>query len=71
MRDHQVNDAPALWTPEEFARFARLTLTQVAHLRRTGKGPTFTKFGREIRYVPGNVRRWIAENERQTSKESS
>lgn len=63
--------APQLWTPEDFAAFAQLTKYQVEHLRKTGKGPAFTKIGRRVRYVPGTVRRWIAENQQTTTTKDS
>lgn len=63
--------APELWTPAEFAAFAKLSLHQVSHLRRTGSGPAFIHLGRHVRYVPGVVHRWILERQTTTSKEAA
>jgi hypothetical protein len=54
--------APELWTPAEFAAYAKLTPHQVGHLRRSGKGPAFTRLGKHVRYVPGVCHRWIIDN---------
>lgn len=62
--------SPELWTPEDFAAFARLSLDQVAKLRSKGTGPAFVKFGRVVRYVPGVCHRWVQENQTTTTKET-
>lgn len=64
-------NAPELWTPADFAAFAKLTMHQVSHLRRSGKGPAFTKLGKHVRYVPGVCHRWVIDNQQTTTKEVS
>lgn len=65
-----MNDvAPRLWDTAKVADFTGLTIHAVAHLRRTDRGPDFSRLGKHVRYVPGDVRRWITEN-KQTTKES-
>ena len=67
-----VNQPPELlWTPAQFGTFAQLSQAQVSHLRRSGKGPAFTKLGKHVRYVPGVVRRWVLENQQTTTKEDA
>jgi hypothetical protein len=66
-----MNDAPQLWTPAEFAAYAKLTPAQVSHLRRSGKGPAFTKLGKHVRYVPGVVHRWVLANQQAEVKETA
>lgn len=61
--------APRMWDSAKVAEFADLTLHQVAHLRRSGKGPAFSRLGKHVRYTPGDVRRWVDQN-KQTTKES-
>lgn len=61
-------DKPELWTPADFAAYAKLTLNQVAKLRSNGTGPAFTKLGRQVRYVPGHCHRWVLENQQTTTR---
>jgi hypothetical protein len=61
-------NAPELWTSAEFADYAKVTVAQVAHLRRSGKGPTFIKIGKHVRYVPGVVHRWVLDRQQATTK---
>jgi hypothetical protein len=63
--------SPELWTPADFAAYAKLTPAQVSHLRRSGKGPAFTKLGKHVRYVPGVVHRWVIENQEAAAKENA
>jgi len=58
---------PELWTPAEFAAYAKLSIHQVAKLRSKGTGPAFTKFGKQVRYVPGICHRWVVENQQTTT----
>lgn len=55
-----------LWTPDDFGRFANLSPDQVKKLRVSGDGPPYVAIGRNIRYVPGQVVRWL-EKKQQTS----
>jgi hypothetical protein len=55
-----MSDTPELWTPADVAAFAKITVHQVAHLRRSAAGPPFIKVGRHTRYIPGAVTRWAA-----------
>jgi len=51
-----------LWTPEEFATFAKINTDQASKLRITGNGPPYIKLGRYVRYFPGDVAAWLKEN---------
>lgn len=62
-----MTQAPELWTSAEFADYAKVTVAQVSHLRRSGKGPAFVMIGKHVRYVPGVVHRWILERQQTTT----
>lgn len=62
-----MTQQPELWTSAEFANYAKVTVAQVGHLRRSGQGPAFIKIGKHVRYVPGVVHRWILERQQTTS----
>lgn len=61
---------PELWTPADFAAYAKLSLDQVAKLRSKGTGPAFTKVGKHVRYIPGVCHRWITENQQISTKDT-
>lgn len=63
-----MSDAPALWTPADFAAFAKLTPSQVKYLRLKGQGPAHVRLGKHVRYVPGAVRSWVLENQKQAKE---
>ncbi len=60
---------PELWTPQEFAAFAKITTDQASKLRLSGEGPPFIKLGRLVRYFPGQVSEWMKANAQQTTRE--
>lgn len=64
-----MNATPELWTPADFAAYAKLTINQVAKLRCKGTGPAFIKVGRQIRYIPAACHRWVTANQQTTTKE--
>lgn len=64
-----MNTAPELWTPADFAAFAKLSPGQVKRLRLNGKGPAHIRLGKHVRYIPGVVTRWASENQTTTTKE--
>lgn len=51
--------APGLWKPEQAAAFLGLTPARLARMRSDGIGPAYVKFGRVIRYVPGECHRFV------------
>ena len=57
---------PKLLTPDELAELLQLTTDQVSKLRIKGNGPPFVKLGRQVRYVPAAVAKWL-EAQQQTS----
>lgn len=65
-----MSSAPELWTTADFAEFAKLSPSQVHHLRRSGQGPAHVRFGKHVRYVPGAVRTWVLENQRKTPEKT-
>jgi molybdenum cofactor biosynthesis enzyme MoaA len=62
---------PEYWTPDEFARFAKLTTEQASKLRVTGGGPPFVKLGRNVRYLNLDVLRWTRERATTSTKKES
>jgi hypothetical protein len=62
-----MSATPELWTPADVAAFAKITVHQVAHLRRSAAGPPFIKVGRHTRYIPGAVTRWAADLQQNTT----
>lgn len=65
-----MSAAPELWTPADFAAFAKLSPSQVKYLRLKGKGPAHVRLGKHVRYVPGAVRTWVIENQHQPKEEA-
>lgn len=51
-----------LWTPGQCAEFLAVTPRTLQSWRSSGTGPSYVKFGREIRYVPGHVITWTETN---------
>ena len=57
-----------LWTPQEFAAFAKITTDAASKLRITGNGPPYVKLGRNVRYFPGDVAAWLKQNATTSTK---
>lgn len=54
-----------LITVRQLADLLRISKSYLDKARATeGKGPTYTKFGRSVRYAVGDVRMWIDSNKR-------
>lgn len=52
-----------LATPEEVAEWLQVTTERLRVLRKTGRGPKFTKLdGRTVRYVWADVHAWVLAN---------
>lgn len=50
-----------LLTTRETADYLRLAINTLEHWRLEGRGPAFTRFGRQVRYRRADVDRWLAE----------
>ena len=50
-----------LLTTREAAAFLRLSESALNHWRLEGRGPAFTRFGRQVRYRRADVERWLTE----------
>ena len=50
-----------LLTTREAAGYLRLAITTLEHWRLEGRGPAFTRFGRQVRYRRAEVERWLSE----------
>jgi hypothetical protein len=48
-----------LLTPEEAAKFLKLSTDWLAKSRMTGKGPEFVKIGRAVRYTMPSLRKFV------------
>lgn len=55
------------WTPADCAAFLQVTPERLRQLRKRGGGPPFIKVGRDVRYVPAEVGRWIQSTQRTTT----
>jgi hypothetical protein len=53
---------PDLGTPGDVAEYLHTTVTNVAQLRYTGRGPKFIKAGRRILYRWSDVADWLDRN---------
>jgi predicted DNA-binding transcriptional regulator AlpA len=53
-----------LLTPEEAAKFLKVSLSWLAKARMRGDGPPFIKIGRSIRYVEATLIQWMKSQQR-------
>lgn len=59
---------PRLMTPTELAGFLQMDTERLSQMRSQGTGPRFLKLGRDIRYRWNDVREWLEENARTSTK---
>lgn len=57
-----VQAVKPLATPDEVAEWLQVPVERLSKLRKTGKGPTFIKVGRTVRYAWLDVHRWCDGN---------
>ena len=64
-------------TPREAAELLGLSVRQLAHLRRTGQGPDYYRFGRLVRYRLQDLLEWaetpgnpLEQSDKELSEES-
>lgn len=50
-----------LLTTREAAVYLRLSESALNHWRLEGRGPPFTRFGRQVRYCRADVECWLSE----------
>jgi excisionase family DNA binding protein len=50
-----------LYTTQEAAEFLRISCSSLNHWRLEGRGPAFTRFGRQVRYRRADLESWLAE----------
>jgi excisionase family DNA binding protein len=48
-----------MWTVDELAEFAGVSVTTLYHWRWEGKGPKAIKVGRFLRYPEANIQKWL------------
>ena len=48
-----------MWTVDELAEFAGVSVTTLYHWRWEGKGPKAIKVGRYLRYPEGDIETWL------------
>jgi hypothetical protein len=58
-----------LLTPEEAAKFLKLSTDWLAKSRMTGKGPEFIKIGRAIRYSMSSLQKFIQARSRKSTSD--
>jgi excisionase family DNA binding protein len=56
-----------LLTPEQVAERLNLSVSTLAKLRLTTRGPAFRKFGAAVRYDEGDLLEWIEQHPRRRS----
>ena len=64
----QSKGRKALAKVSEVAEYLGTSPSQLARLRFEGKGPTYVKLGRSVRYRWGDVEAWVAAGTRETKK---
>lgn len=52
-----------LLTPQELADYLQIPLASITAWRGRGKGPTFIKVGKHVRYSVASVQQWLREQE--------
>ena len=50
-----------MWTVDELAEFASVSVTTLYHWRWEGKGPKAIKVGRYLRYPEREIEKWLEE----------
>jgi len=67
-RDAVPQTAPtlstALLTPQEAAKFLKVSLSWLAKARMRGDGPPYIKFGKSIRYSEADLLEWLKRHKR-------
>lgn len=58
---------PEILTAKQTAEYLGITTGGLANMRYQGKGPRWTKAGREIRYTADAIRDYLEANERTTT----
>ncbi|WP_374690095.1 helix-turn-helix domain-containing protein [Frankia sp. AvcI1] len=53
--------AEGLWTTADVANLCRVSEGCVKHWRFSRTGPPYAKVGRHVRYLPDDVRAWLAD----------
>ena len=48
-----------LWTVDQLAEFAGVSVTTIYHWRWEGKGPKAVKVGRYLRYQESDIEKWL------------
>jgi excisionase family DNA binding protein len=48
-----------MWTVDELAKFAGVSVGTLYHWRWEGKGPKAIKVGRFLRYPEGDIQEWL------------
>lgn len=60
-----LDDDERLLTGPEVADMLRIHPGTIERWRREGHGPAWSRLGRDVRYRPAEVRRWLVEQENQ------
>jgi molybdenum cofactor biosynthesis enzyme MoaA len=60
-----------LLTPDDAAKFLKLSASTLGKLRLSGGGPAYVKFARHVRYRSDELSRWVLSRERTSTSESS
>lgn len=60
--------SPRLLTARDLAEFLQLDEERLYDMRAAGTGPAFVKIGRDVRYTWPDVREWLAEHKRRSTR---
>lgn len=60
IRNEALPADDALWRNEDTAQYLRMPMSTFMALNRRGDGPPSYRIGRLRRYVPGEVKAWLA-----------
>lgn len=55
--------ATGMLTEAQVARICGLSVSTLRRYRVRGEGPRYLRLGRSVRYMPGDVRAWLAKRQ--------
>lgn len=55
-----TTENPIVLSPEQAARSLGISVSTLAKMRLSGKGPVYAKLGRRVVYLPADLNTWVA-----------
>jgi predicted DNA-binding transcriptional regulator AlpA len=65
----QLTTTPSCISERDLSRRLAVSVRTVQRWREVGEGPSYVKFGRAVRYHPGEVERWLGERVRRSTSD--